>query len=413
MTPETKAACFVSIQKVSLVLWDGSSSHKRIPGIFAVTDNNEGEKSCEHDKADERQLVLLVTDGKNSSPFRTCITADTVKSVTQVPSSLDPIDYLCSLLLPTQPQQQEADADTQPSSLPPEIKFEILETDELRLEVVQRLSSGLVKKPWSQTFSRDGSTTNLPFMLDLVNDRDAVLSRVKALEEKLSCARQDSEEWKNTAEQLEGTWEKEKKELLQNMFELYSKKQEQAANKEKEVTKLKRELEEKNKALKEAAKRPGGQRYAIPDFLANLPDDHDEELYDSDTVNRMVGKGGRKKAATKRVAPEKVPSAASLPKKRRNEITGSIEHFDADALVQDRSLFPLPDEDGASDDRPEKKSGVASKPRPRKHPLPEKKKAKPEPVRNNSDTDSDDSLVDKDLKDDIMSQLAALKEAEG
>jgi hypothetical protein len=345
----------LGIREVALLLQSAGNASTSIPGIFTLSE----------EQSSDRRLFLEVADETSTAPFRTIITAEDVKSsVNGVPSSQDPIDFLISLLLP-----KESSGET-----PLPTKFEVL-NDTLRIQASQRLPSGLVKKCWTTTIERDThSTSILSSMLQLG-------LQVKDLETEKQSVERNKDQWMDTAQELQGRWEEEKSELLNNFLLLYKKKQElgtQAQEQAQEkIQQLEDTLEQKEEELRIA------KRSALPDYEDQLPQDQDQVMYDPETVDRLAK---RKRA---------------VPSRRRNETTGALEYFDSNVVLEDL----------------ENANAAKKKPPPRTNKSKPKRAAKPEPqAESGSETDDDDDDDATFMKNDrikIQAQLAAMLEDEG
>jgi hypothetical protein len=342
----------LGIREVTLLV---SSGHASMPGIFTLSE----------EQSNDRRLCLDVADETSTAPFRTIITAETVmSSVNGVPSSQDPIDFLISLLL-------ELSGET-----PLPTKFEII-GDKLRIQASQRLSSGLVKKCWTATIERDHSTSILSSMLQLG-------LQVKDLQTEKQSTEQIKDQWMDTAHKLQGRWEEEKSELLNNFLLLYKKKQELAKQAQEDaqekIQQLEDALQQKEEELRIA------KRSALPDYEDQLPQDQDQVMFDPETVERLA----------------KRKRAAAVPSRRRNKTTGAMEYYDSNVVLEDL----------------ENAITAQKKPPPRTSKSKPKRAAKPEPQEesgsetDDDDDDDDDTFMKKERRD-IQSQLAAMLEDEG
>jgi len=340
------------VREVSFVKKGVTSS-----GLFAVIDS----------EAEERALALhAIEDGIN---FHANLDLETIKTSAKVPEGQDPFDFVIGLF----------DHDS--------IKFELLE-DSVRVSVSNKLKSGLTRKLWSATLERDDSSGHT-FILRLVQAKEKVAEEEQNMQSESDEAIEAMNEWKDTAEKLEQGWEKERQELLQKFLVLYNKQHDLLEKAREEAKGLQADVESLSQQM---ATLKSKKRTAAT--LDQVPDDQDRVLYDEETVKKLSGRGTTGKT-TKRKAPAAASKAASTKKvkKAKNNTTGATEYYDVDAVFED---------DEGTDE------GTTSKRRAKRKPA-AMAKVKDEP--NDSDNEETE-FVDKSMQDDIMAQLAAMKETE-
>lgn len=276
--------------------------------------------------------------------------------------------------------------------------------------------------------------TMLAFTKAIMERGQALETERKVVERNLDVLREAREGWKDTAEKLEGQWEEEKTELLQNFLTLYSKKKEYTQQMQERVKELEDQLEQANEQLaqtkeelaqaKSSAKRSRTTTTTTRD-LENEPDDMNEFLYDQDEVNQLAA--GQRVTQKRKTPPPNGATASGTAgiKRARNPLTGAMEYYDTSALEEDPALqvnendAKPPSTNGRKTKKPAvtAKKPAAASTKPKKPPAKaQRKKAPSQQLDNGSDTasdvDDDSAIFDSDMQLNIHAQLAALKEAE-
>lgn len=171
------------------------------------------------------------------------------------------------------------------------------------LQIRERSPQGMLRVRWKVSLSKPSDNSMFPF-LQLVA-RSTLQLQSAAEEEKRRTADQSviTENWKRTAQQLEGQWSQEKAILLHNMQILLSEKHKHYVDK---IADLQSQLDEATQAAATASKR---SHKAPP--TPDAPDDTDQLEFDAETV-RQLAAGERvkeKKPPTKRKSSVKAKSS--------------------------------------------------------------------------------------------------------
>ena len=257
----------------------------------------------------------------------------------------------------------------------------------------------------------------------------------------------DRDGWKDTAQKIDGQWEKEKAILFQNFCTLYSNKHD---HDETIITQLKAEI----KVLKQTADAvvnrastndPKTKSADIPECLQDVPDDH-RVVFDNDTVRRLA-RGERVPIISDTNGvdndiPIPVPTSKSTlqRKRRQNPISGATEYMDPDDALRDilvpttttvpsqskktKKSRTLDDSNSVVPDLPRTKRSKPVKAASIKKEVPSSilpattktatKKSKTNRNKNDDDGNSDDTgseddFVDKSMEAQIMADLEALQ----
>jgi hypothetical protein len=273
--------------------------------------------------------------------------------------------------------------------------------ESLDITILERTSTGLSRKRWTGPLTTTKAEHSLfSFCTSLMGTVHQGRDKVQDLQSQMSKVQGELEGWKETAGNLEGEWESEKTQLLENFLLLHNQKQ-------KEV----QTLQEENKSLQEEVKRekqartlraPAAARQEMPECLTSIPGDQDEELYSSETVARLAA-GTRSKevtftAPTKRSRPPPKKATAAV-KTRINKTTGAIEIYDPDAMIAEI----LKDGDNGDGKRPKKAPAAKAKKAPSDVGANKRVKLEEEDV-------DMDRVIDKDMQSDIFAQLDALSD---
>jgi hypothetical protein len=389
---------FIHIQE-----FDYGSSKR---GIFAISTAGRSEDGPE-------RLVLEATDGR-ARIFRAVLTREEIRrdlSRVKVPENVAPpsgsVKHLLSLLIPSTTKDSDgADTDVLRRT------FQLVE-DQLKIQVSEHRSSGLSLVTFATTVPRASESDMVNFVKRLVDRKKRLEAELRDQNTRLQQVKRQREEWKDTAHKLERGWEGEKNKLLSNFLQLYDAKQQQVKQTQsqledlqKEVQSLKEQIAASGGTHAAAASRATGRRHELPDYLQNLPDDLNEEMYDEETIARLAAgpQRGQKKAAAATKKRKKPTKITTKQMKGRNEITGATEYYESSAVLEDETLWKTAGDDEASD---------SNKPEAKKHKEEEAKSAptgkgrsKAESAASPADSSSDDSCLDAD----VLAQLDALRE---
>jgi hypothetical protein len=286
--------------------------------------------------------------------------------------------------------------------------------ESLDIQILERMNTGLSRKRWTGSLTTTKSDQSLfSFCTSLMSTVHQGRDKVQDLQCQMSKVQGELEGWKETAGNLEGEWEIEKTQLLENFLELYNQKQKEVQRHQEENKTLQEEMKRERQTPTQRA--PAFARHELPACLTSIPGDQDEELYSSETVARLAsGTRNQEIAPTKHSRPP--PKSSKAAKTRINETTGAIEIYDPDALIAEI----LKDGDNGEGKRP-KKAPAADKrkaAKTKKAPSDSQKSASATDVGANKrvkleeDGVDMDNVIDKDMQSDIFAQLDALSEDE-
>lgn len=177
--------------------------------------------------------------------------------------------------------------------------------------VRERSAQGLVRVRWKLKLSTSPACSMFSFLQLLAKNtlrlQKLAVSQQRATNDQATIA----QNWKHTAQQLEGQWSKEKAVLLQNVQILLSEKHKYYTEK---IGKLQTQLDEAEEIVAAATKQPMQKAPPTPD----APDDLDQLEYDDETVRRLAA-GERLVTARKTAASKskKAPTAKSKGKAKK------------------------------------------------------------------------------------------------
>lgn len=344
--------------------------------------------------SENHKLILQVVDGSSSSRFFSkSFTAEDVKSSGKVPETDDPFQYLITRLT------NKDNADGMP------IKFEVTKDGSLRVQIQQKLKSGLVQKRWGTEIQRENKKSVVDFMFELADGQRGAQKEVEAM-----AAQRDS--FKASLDVATNALKLERKQMLKSFLVLFKEKQSQVITAEATTRQYQEDLQTKEKEVSEA--RSKGERAAVAKFLSAEPTDQSEVLYDNETVVKLAG-GSKKKSATKRkralaAQVSTGPKVYHSAEDAMDDIVGEKEETEMEvppppAKRPSRRAAAKPRKQTAEQDDVEE-----SPPRTK-----QSGKAMKKPDKGSLDEDDDvggGSVVDQDLKDDIMAQLSAMRDAD-
>jgi hypothetical protein len=289
--------------------------------------------------------------------------------------------------------------------------------ESLDIQILERMNTGLSRKRWTGSLTTTTADHSLfSFCTSLMGTVHQGRDKVQDLESQMSKVQGELEGWKETAGNLEGKWESEKTQLLENFLELYSLKQKEVQTLQEKSKTLQEEMKRERQALTQRA--PTTARQELPECLTSIPGDQDEELYSSETVARLAA-GTRNQEVkfttpSKRSRPPPKKTTAAV-KTRINKTTGAIEIYDPDAMIAE-ILKDGDNEERKQPKRPAVDTRKAAK--AKKAPSASQKSASATDVGANKrvkleEDDVDmDRVIDKDMQSDIFAQLDALSDDE-
>lgn len=293
--------------------------------------------------------------------------------------------------------------------------------ESLDIQILERMNTGLSRKRWTGSLTTTKADHSLfSFCTSLMGTVHQGRDKVQDLQCQMSKVEGELEGWKETAGNLEGKWETEKTQLLENFLALYNQKQKEVQTLQEETKTLQEEMKRERQTRTERA--PAAARQELPECLTSIPGDQDEELYSSETVARLAAGTCDKEVAFTAPAkrskpPPKASKATAAVKTRVNQTTGAIEIYDPDAMIAEI----LKDGDNAEGKRSKKvpagdKRKAAAK--AKKAPSDSQRSAgatdtgAKKRVKLEADDVDMDRVIDKEMQSDIFAQLDALSDDE-
>jgi len=281
--------------------------------------------------------------------------------------------------------------------------------DGVRLAIKERLPSGIVRTLFTTTLTKTDRNSGiaaednlLQLSLRMLQRQDHLVAELEAMKQQYEELERARDEWQQTAETLEGAWEREKTQLFANFCDLYTEKQKHSRTREQD---LQARIQELGRQVEEARQQQGGRQHHRPmepmdESLQNIPGDADQEMFDAETAQRL--------AEGRRVVLPKPPSRAAAPpqpRKRRNQTLGTVEYFDVDAALEDveEEKQREPDEEEEEEKKPAYSAKVAKKPKP----------SAPSGKKEESDSDTaseDDDVVISSTKANTLALLKSMRD---
>jgi hypothetical protein len=296
----------------------------------------QGTACCVHSKAFER--TIMSTSYSHVAPHIRAIDAGTKRGVLELREGKNPLlriileNEVFELQLDSVPASKTLNKETlityMKSPSDDNLDIELNSDKTLSIFIYDLDSTGLRKTVWETTIkaSTGSENTQHDYTLQLVEH----YTTLHSLHAELQLVADD---WKHTAQELEGLWDTRESELYHNFLTLYNQRQlyiaateEQVASLEKEKIKLQHELTE---AL---THRPA------PRVAYDLPEP--DQLLDDEMVARLAA-GPNQATANKRkrraapLPPPAAAAAAAAVKVNVNAITGATEYYDEEALYED------------------------------------------------------------------------------
>jgi len=160
---------------------------------------------------------------------------------------------------------------------------------------------GSMKKAWSGILEKQqdtndnnndrkngGQNANLSFFKILGDSINQGRNNVEILQSEKDQLQKDGGAWKDTAQKLEGTWQREKDMVFKNFSTLYNKTKNELDKALKEIRKLQdREQNMSMLALQNANKRPP-PAILEEEEMPDQPDDYDHNLHDEEMVELLA-----------------------------------------------------------------------------------------------------------------------------
>ena len=176
------------------------------------------------DETTDRSFLIRVSDG-SSDLFEESVTAQSAQESIGSMASLDgkkpPLEYLLSLLI----QENDNRRDNDHAKVDVIFRLEGADQTKLVIQVRERTKSGIVRLPWTSTLLRSSGgedSSLLSLTTSLIDAIHREQKRADQLDSDRNILKRNRDEWKDTAEKLEGEWEREKTQLLQNFLKLYN-----------------------------------------------------------------------------------------------------------------------------------------------------------------------------------------------
>ena len=457
------------IRMTDLIQTDDTSVFKiQICTIQTTTNTSNSVVTYETQYTSLEQIVssLTLPRDENITSYK-----DSDISVTKTAAiEYQKLKYLISLLKETTTNQSNLDTESVVSNSSKRFivlqlmpQSEALNADHLKstlkISIKERLPSTMVRIVWSATLScvedanHNAATTNknmtknsatelLDLSLRLTEQQQEVELRLRTVQEHYQLLLRDRDGWKDTAQKLDGQWEKEKSLLFQNFCTLYTNKHD---HDQTIITQLEQEIQalKKQVVAQETSSVPTRPTINenktkllvadLPECLQDVPDDH-RVTFDNDVVRRLA-RGERvpipsnnssipRSHVSDSEIPTPIPTSTSAQRKRRhNPISGATEYMDPDDALHD-ILVPTtvvssqPKKTRVAgpkhvDDKTKTSKTLRSKPV-----VASIKKEVPSPPHpltvatkngNDSDTGSEEDYMDKSMEAQIMADLEALR----
>jgi hypothetical protein len=288
--------------------------------------------------------------------------------------------------------------------------------ESLDIQILEKMKTGLSRKRWTGSLTTTAAEHSLfSFCASLMGTVHEGRDKAQDLQSQMSKVQGELNGWKETAGNLEGTWESEKTQLLENFLLLYNQKQKEVQTLQEETKTLQEEMKREREKQARMVRAPAAARQEQPECLTSIPGDQDEEQYSAETVARLAA-GTRNQEAkfatptTKRSRPPPKKATAAV-KTRINKTTGAIEIYDPDAMIAEI----LKDGDNGDGKRPKKVQAEdkrkAVKAKSEKSASAADMGANKRVKLEEDDVDMD-RVIDKDMQSDIFAQLDALSDDE-
>ena len=456
------------IRMTDLIQTDDTSVFKiQICTIQTTTNTSNSVVTYETQYTSLEQIVssLTLPRDENITSYK-----DSDISVTKTAAiEYQKLKYLISLLKETTTNQSNLDTESVVSNSSKRFivlqlmpQSEALNADHLKstlkISIKERLPNTMVRIVWSATLScvevedanHNAATTNkniaknsatelLELSLRLTEQQQEVELRLRTVQKQYQLLLRDRDGWKDTAQKLDGQWDKEKSLLFQNFCTLYTNKYE---HDQTIITQLEQEIQalKKQVVAQETSSVPPRPTINenktkllvadLPECLQDVPDDH-RVTFDNDVVRRLA-RGERvpipsnnstipRSHVSDSEIPTPIPTSTSAQRKRRhNPISGATEYMDPDDALHDIlvpttvvSSQPKKTRVAGPKHVDDKTKTLRSKPV-----VASIKKEVPSPPHpltaatkngNDSDTGSEEDYMDKSMEAQIMADLEALR----
>ena len=329
------------------ITFQDEKAEKKKKGLLAIFHVTEG---------GEESLRVSVLDG--TSVYHGSIAMDQVKM-----KLLDAIDgysertnALAKYLLDTNNDEVSVKY-----SLQSEGRFK------MAIRYQQKNEGGKTFKAWGGILDRNGDLFQFCQTIGACINQGQ--RELQSINHDMKVLQEERDNWKSTAEKLEGCWQKEKTTVLQNFVTLYNKTHEELINTKNELAATKLALDAQE--IVPQPKKRGRQakpKVEIEDDLPDQPDDYDNEQLDEEMVDALASrrpvdltkrnykkstaaaKSKAKKTKTKQVLDsddDETSSEHSTRKKKAKKPVAKVEETEEFSLfhVEDHDLFASQDGD--------------------------------------------------------------------
>ena len=206
-------------------------------------------------------------------------------------------------------------------------------TVEDTLQVAIRDSrKGIPLTTWKATLPRQADSGAAVFgalqavYSELAATQAQIVTDKQSTDQKIAQLQQAAESYQQTAQQLQGEWESEKKQLLTNFLKVYNARVQLLHKQSKQVEQLQQELATATTDAKPAAKRtkqPAPPPVDLPEDEMDMDDDMVTALEQGVPVQYP------------RATIQTTSTATTGPRIRQNHVTGVKEYLGADAVLDD------------------------------------------------------------------------------
>lgn len=143
----------------------------------------------------------------------------------------------------------------------------------------------LTKRCWKQQLQQEeGSTAMLAFCNDLGDGINQLQHTQVQLNDNIQNLRQSERRWKHNSDRLEGEWQSEKDQMLQNFLLLYNNLRSELSKTRIELAKLRQQ----RKPAATVAEDPMEEEEKKDDMVNLGPDDNDDNIFSDEMVDRLA-----------------------------------------------------------------------------------------------------------------------------
>lgn len=221
----------------------------------------------------------------------------------------------------------------------------VLTGDDISLALHQQ-TSGIRRTLWKTTLSKALGPAALQLFQSLHGELGTTQDKLMRAKEEKEAYRVAADAYRETAEKLEGAWNREKTELLGNFLRVYRARGDIIQQQDKEMTDLRQPMEHAPPSTGKAAPTAAASRPDNnPDFIHNEPVDglnlasdtldclaRGERVPDTYTSTGMYTSTST--GTSNGTQPDALASRAAK-KARRNKVTGVKEYLDAESAIAD------------------------------------------------------------------------------